>query len=675
MALQPYICHGSLPGLMLGMPLVFSFVPAAEGSAASLLDMPLDELLAVPITSTSYFTETSLDVASTVSVITADDWQKRGARRNHDALAMLPGVAVLPNFLGQESVFIRGYARTDSRGVATLWDGVPINTFNLGTADVDRPNIQLNTLNSIEVTRGPGSAFYGADAFHGAISLNAFESEEDVSQVSAEYATNKYFSTAVNHSQSMGNNQRLNVAVAVNGQPDQDFSYTFTDPGSGAQSESEREYKYLSKTAVIKLNSDPKQAYSYRLGLYYDDSDQDGFYGQGSANPQNDVSDTDTNFRMAKLELKKRLSANSSLEVQGYSWLQNRDFANALSFGNRIDIHGKEKRSSATLIYNHDNLYQSTQFSTALSYRRDDIDDARRRITNAGGDTLVDADLSIKGADRNITSFLLDAKTTLMSDKLILRYGFRYDNYSDFGGQFTPRLGIIYALDEHAVIKLLYGNAFRAPTAIELIGSPFITGDPDIEPETIDTYELAYVRQHASWQSEVVFFVSEWSDAIKAVDTNADGSEDQFSNQGKNLSRGVEISHRQNFALWVADFSASYVTSKNKSTNTRYVAFPKYIINLGVGYAFKRNWSLFVNNLVRLDASEGDVEPTIEPESLKDYWRTDVNLTHQYNAHWQFFANARNIFDRDNYFPSVINAEGGIQDEEISLLMGLRYKF
>ena len=45
--------------------------------------------------------------------------------------------------------------------------------------------------------------------------------------------------------------------------------------------------------------------------------------------------------------------------------------------------------------------------------------------------------------------------------------------------------------------RLLYGRAFRAPTFAELFvtSNPINLGNPDLKPETIDTYELAFSHQ------------------------------------------------------------------------------------------------------------------------------------------------------------------------------------
>ncbi|MCG6969623.1 MAG: TonB-dependent receptor [Gammaproteobacteria bacterium] len=646
-----------------------------QSSLDTLLNLSLQDLLDVPITSTAYYTETALDVASTVSVISHQDWEQRGARRLQDAYSNLPGVISLPNFLGSYALIIRGYAQADARGVATLWDGVPISTFNFATADVDHPNIQLNSLNSIEVIRGPGSALYGSDAFHGVVSLKPFQSEADVNRFSFKKATNGFFSGAYNNSVSLTPGLRLNFSLATSGQPDQNAEYTYTDANTGETATGIRDYKYQSTTAVLKLVSDPNKTFSIDFGLYYDDNNQDNFHGEGGQGftPDRDISSVDSHLGMSKLDVKYRISQTSGLTLNGYYWNQDHVFERPVTATRDITIKADEHRYAMSLLYQHDQLFGNTHFTAVLGTRNDTIDNAHRRIYDAFN-TIVDADLPFSGVKRHINSFSMDGKTSYTDAKLIFRYGFRLDDYSDFGSQFTPRLGIIYQLDKQSAIKALYGNAFRAPTAIEVGGTPFIAGDPNIQPEQIDTYELVYLHQSKQTKTELVLFESHWTDAITSADTDGDGIDDTFVNRNENNAQGVEVTYLREVNYWTVNASGSYVQSESETTGIDFTAFPKYILNLGIRYSEAPDWGILINNRVHLDAHDQPESSNLSDKPLKDYWRMDLTLTHSYQR-WQIITNIRNVFDRKNYLPSLVNVDGGIPDERRSVDIGVQVSF
>jgi iron complex outermembrane receptor protein len=154
--------------------------------------MPLEELfgLRVKVEAASLFRESDLKVGSAVAAIPEESWRSRGAQLTTDAISHLPGVIALPTFGGARGIAIRGYATELSvRGTATRIDGVPMNTFGGGTAQYTLPNFNLGTLDRIEMIRGPGSALYGSDAFHGVLSMKTFQSPRNVIQAEAEAGT------------------------------------------------------------------------------------------------------------------------------------------------------------------------------------------------------------------------------------------------------------------------------------------------------------------------------------------------------------------------------------------------------------------------------------------------------------------------------------------------------
>jgi len=78
-------------------------------------------------------------------------------------------------------------------------------------------------------------------------------------------------------------------------------------------------------------------------------------------------------------------------------------------------------------------------------------------------------------------------------DNLILNLGVRHDDYETFGGTTNPRLAVIYTTRGDTTLKFLYGRAFRAPNMYELYyddGGISQKANPELDPETIDTYQL-----------------------------------------------------------------------------------------------------------------------------------------------------------------------------------------
>jgi len=76
-----------------------------------------------------------------------------------------------------------------------------------------------------------------------------------------------------------------------------------------------------------------------------------------------------------------------------------------------------------------------------------------------------------------------------LRDDLLTNLGLRYDRNSTNGGTFNPRLALIYKLAPPTTVKMLYGTAFRAPSAYELYYQLLDSGgqkaNPNLQAERI----------------------------------------------------------------------------------------------------------------------------------------------------------------------------------------------
>ncbi len=654
-------------------------VGASSGSLEKLLELPLEDLVQVHVAVASHFVESQLNSGSTVSVIHEAQWQKRGARRLMDAIGHLPGTIVLPNWFSAEQIMIRGYANgNNSGGITTLWDGVPVSSAE-GSPQFNRQFIDLGTLDRIEMIRGPGSALHGENAFHGVLSMHAFESPTDVTRFDVYSATNIYSHAGVKHSQALGNGVRMHVSAAYTNQGDQHRTYDYFDPPGS----SERAFEYRSNTGVLKLTSDPNRAFTWNAGLYWDDINSDGFLSGGTSGAGGldgrDLGGVDSDIIVARGGAEYKINETTEAEAMAYYWTYDRTYTRATSLTRDLEGTGGAHDMGAKFIIKQRKLFSNTQWSGALDLRHQQMDSAHRKITDiTTGDIVVEDDLQFHDFDRDIYSVSLDANTDLMNQRVQLRYGGRVDDYSDFGTQTTPRLGIIYHSTPRSSIKLLYGEGFRAPNALEVKGSATIEGNADIKPETISTYELVYMRQTPRTLSEIVLFKSHWKDSIINTSTTTPGFNSRYINSGDSKAHGAEAYFTLQGDPWTVETSGSYVRSENTTLNQDYVAFPTWILNAGVGYRLAHyDTEFFVNMRAHLDAAEGQITSNYtNPADLKDYWRTDVRTAKYFSKNAMLTLDIRNLFDRKNYLPSIQAnpSPGGIPDEKRSLKVGISYR-
>ena len=282
---------------------------------------------------------------------------------------------------------------------------------------------------------------------------------------------------------------------------------------------------------------------------------------------------------------------------------------------------------------------------------------------------------------REITSLVLEANTSFYDNSWTLVYGGRLDHYSDFGNQASPRLGVIYNPTPRSAIKLLYGRAFRAPTSFELYVQPISSttgtqGNPELEPEILDSVELVFMQSGRNWKSNLIIFENHWEEAV--VYQPMTPTLGTYTNIGQSReARGVETSVSWLPYPWRIDANVSYTESMNKATGEEYSLFPRIIANLGVSYIWaESNTELSIMNRAFNNADDAfEFNPALPAKKLPTFYRVDVVLNHKFGKQTEGYLNIINLFDRENYLPAIAGLENGYPDDALSISLGIRHDF
>ena len=127
----------------------------------------------IVVTTAGGYEQNIADAAATISVITAEELEKKSYSDITDALKNVPGVFVQGGGTNQ-TISIRGMG---SSYTLFLIDGKPMNDGSLLTTNGGVQGASVNFLppieaiERIEVIRGPSSSLYGSDAMGGVINI------------------------------------------------------------------------------------------------------------------------------------------------------------------------------------------------------------------------------------------------------------------------------------------------------------------------------------------------------------------------------------------------------------------------------------------------------------------------------------------------------------------------
>ncbi len=135
-------------------------------------DMDLEALLASPVVESASRRAESLDDAPvSVSLITAEDIQASGAQNLAELLRLVPGVYVRQNQANHFELGMRGVSKLLNNRVLVLIDGRQVAERLTGLQPWGGLPVAPGDIERIEVIRGPGSTFYGANAMSGVVNI------------------------------------------------------------------------------------------------------------------------------------------------------------------------------------------------------------------------------------------------------------------------------------------------------------------------------------------------------------------------------------------------------------------------------------------------------------------------------------------------------------------------
>lgn len=146
-------------------------VAAAEISSNQLLNLNLEDLMKIKVTTASRHPQNLNQVPAAVFVITQDDIRRSGATSIPEALRMAPGVDVARIGTDKWAISIRGFNGRFADKLQVLIDGRSVYNPLFAGVQWEQQDTLMEDIDRIEVIRGPNAAVWGANAVNGVINI------------------------------------------------------------------------------------------------------------------------------------------------------------------------------------------------------------------------------------------------------------------------------------------------------------------------------------------------------------------------------------------------------------------------------------------------------------------------------------------------------------------------
>ncbi|HEC19683.1 MAG TPA: TonB-dependent receptor [Gammaproteobacteria bacterium] len=614
-------------------------------------------------------------VPGIVSVLYGGDLLDRGVRNAAEALALIPGIELSISSDGTTQVFVRGIGSVFASGkVKVMLNDVAFNsTLSVATTALAIPVEQIDR---IEVIRGPGSTIYGEFAYSGVVNIVTRKRQK---QVFARYGN-------LGHKTLGG--------VFTLGRPGEDWFTSLSLSGAkmdggGVQTgpdvlrgtpitraPGETNEEEVNRTLILNT-----AFRNFDFSVQWADVESGDYFGLANALPGNgqklvrdvDMLSVDAGWRfspMRELDGRVRMGWLNYKLDSGLHQLYPPGFAGSFPNGMLASPNHEERKYHVGLELNytgferHEILLGTDWYQT----RQGDVFAVRNYdpATNpptllplqkfTGSENWLEEDLQ-----RRLWAVFVQDQFS-WSDRLTFTAGIRFDSYDDVGDATSPRVAAVFQLSEQQTVKVQYARAFRPPTFLETStkNNAVVTGNPDIESETIDNYELAYIYNDGMSVGRATFFYADLQDLI-VVDTTS--SPNTYANKGEVHVVGAELEYSRSIGRKLKlDSNLTLLETEDEDENKPVAGVASVLANLGVSYRFSRRYSLsaqyrFVGDRNR---STNDLR-----DDLPGYQTVDLtfSLKHLFEDSLpngvDMRLGVRNLFDERVVYPAPMTSFGG----------------
>lgn len=651
-------------------------VEAHDLELSELMQLSLKELLSIEVVTASKIPESWASASSSTTLITSGMIQKSGAESLFDLLRMVPGISVDYDSRNVPSINIRGFNQSP---ILYLLNGEPLGGVMSGDAkNISVIYLPVSNIKHIEVVRGPGSSLYGANALIGMVNITTFDGD-DLKGTSI---------SADDRFESKGNISKRFGLLTGN---------TLGD--NGAYSFNLEHFDSNGPQQIIKADSDGKsgQAYNglqstdlqgkfkqgnFSLFARYNTYLRDDFLGLTDyiANAGEESADLYSLSANWKWDTTSRWQITTSLFIdhRDMDWLW--DFfpasSGATSPGARFEdwnqtgltsnLLWKERKAGVDVL----NVFQASDVHTivaGIAGERQRSLDIRHIANQNPGFLPLMSDVSDQfnwnaPATRTVSALYLQ-DTWQINHAIKSNLGVRVDNYSDFGSTTNPRLALIWGINEDHHLKLLYGEAFRAPDFGDLYAENLFgaNGNPDLKPEKIKTLELSISSVVGkNLFGHVTLFDSKMTDLIVSGQVAR--------NEGENKTRGVETEFR--YELTEGSYIAANYTYNNATQNGHdFREAPKHKGNIQFNWKFKQNFNANFLGYFQSDA------PTISGVDNHGYgvWSATL-IASDIIPKTNIKLSINNVFDKNYQYPGR-SIPSGYDAPGRSIQVGISYRF
>lgn len=623
------------------------------------------------VVSASGFEQDLVDAPASISIITKEELEKKPIKDIGEAIGDIPGVDVTLNKTGAYDFSIRGFG---SSYTLVLIDGkrqsVANGFYDNGFSGSESGYLPpLSMIERIEVIRGPASTLYGSDAVGGVINIIT-KKNPDKTEASVEFNT-----LLQQHSNHYGNAGGFNAYIAT---------------------------PLIEDTLSI----------SARL-KYYDKAASDlkwptPVWRNNSQLPENYQIATHSPGFFTSLGFGSRL--NWTIDDKNNIYFDIERYINEISVNSTSSRAIKSERQlfKDNIVLNHDGNYDFGSTNSYLQYGSTKDKELHSQILVGEGKVVLPWNLGQYGnlvntfgaridyemlkndqasAGSQIRGKNLDQTTVALygeneyfiTDDFIFTMGLRYI-YSDlFDSEFTPRVYLVYHLNENVAFKGGIAKGYKTPAVKQLTNGYYnysngnaYFGNPSLKPEESTNYELGVdFRMFDFAHYSITGFITDFTNQISSEDLTGIQNGIDCSNStictrpinlGKTQTKGIEFAfNTKTYNGFSLNSSYTFMDNRYKGGQKNWFGgdrienLPRHIAMLKLNYD-RGKFSSYIKTRARLDTiakAKGGGSGVLPWQKYKPFYIVDLGINYKVDKQSSLSFSVQNLFDKNFFDPKV----------------------
>jgi len=525
---------------------------------------------------------------------------------------------------GQADVSIRGGTFDQT---LILINGIKMSDPQTGHHNLNIP-IDIESIERIEILKGPAARIYGQNAFSGAINIVTKVPKEQYAQISLAAGENGLGNIGASFALPKSNfNQYFS------------FNRSFSDGYRHNTDYNITNYFYQSSFKYLNQELEILGSFSER------EFGANRFYGNDSEA-----------FAEQYEEVQTTLVSLGYKNIMG-------DFA----FHPRLSW--RRNRDEYVFIRDNPSVYKNVHTSDVISL---ELNGSYYSDLGATGLGLEFRQVSLESnnlgnRDRQVATAFLEHRFDLLNNTLDITPGVSASYYSDFGGKFFPGIDLGYKINQQIKLFANTGYTWRIPTFTDLYYEDSANlGNEDLEPESAISYEagLKYLRKGVDMQ--LSWFMRDGNQLIDWTkeDTDAKWQPQNFTNimmSGIDFSLNLDVQN-----LWTQDVLRSVrlgYTFINAEEPENDVEFSRYVLE-----NLKQQLIIGVDHRIFGDLYHSLNFRYLDRVSLENYSLLDSRLSWK-TKKVTVFLQADNILDTEYRESNLVDMPGRW------VSAGLKFKF